>query len=254
MNAYTTALARTWPDNFSLGNDALFQETIRPVLEHYMTQLKDFDRARDVYVKANLPADYKITYRFHDHSLRVANDARSLARHIGLSADTADNLYWATIGHDFYKALLPVDIWDMQGKPTDSMKAQRRSHAPLGAELLRQRFGFDHPFIDLAVDITRNHHEQMDGNGPLRVPGALLSAPVRLVCIVDSFDGYSIERPHFGDRDTSAQAVIARMRDEKGASCYDLGLLDAFADYKLSAPTPAPVIAANRQGMRQLSS
>ena len=83
-------------------------------------------------------------------------------------------------------------------------------------------------------DIMLNHHEQQDGGGFLGKSGDQLSTPVRLACIVESFDGYSIARPHFGDRDISVEGVLKRMRDEKGADIYDMELFEAFAATKLA--------------------
>ena len=72
---------------------------------------------------------------------------------------------------------------------------------------------------------------QMDGKGFRNVPANELSAPVRLASIVESFDGWSIARPHFGDRDTSPEAVLNRMRTEK-MYMFDRELFEAFADMK----------------------
>jgi HD-GYP domain-containing protein (c-di-GMP phosphodiesterase class II) len=82
-------------------------------------------------------------------------------------------------------------------------------------------------------DIMLNHHEQMDGKGYRGLSADALSLPVRLACIVESYDGYAIPRPHFGDRDISPEGVLARMRDEKGRALYDMELFEAFAEMKL---------------------
>ncbi len=92
---------------------------------------------------------------------------------------------------------------------------------------------FDHPFKDLMLDIMKNHHEQMDGQGYHHIPGDQLSLPVRLAAIVEAFDGWSIPRPHFGDRDISIPAVLKRMETEK-AGMFDPALFKAFAEMKLS--------------------
>jgi HD-GYP domain-containing protein (c-di-GMP phosphodiesterase class II) len=90
----------------------------------------------------------------------------------------------------------------------------------------------NHPFLTLMLDIMLNHHEQMDGKGHRGVKGADLSPPVRLACIVESFDGYATARPHFGDRDISIEGVLNRMRTEKGADVFDMELFEAFAEVK----------------------
>ena len=89
-----------------------------------------------------------------------------------------------------------------------------------------------HPFMRLMRDIMLNHHEQMDGKGHRGVKGADLSPPVRLACIVESFDGYATARPHFGDRDISIEGVLNRMRTEKGADVFDMDLFEVFAETK----------------------
>jgi HD-GYP domain-containing protein (c-di-GMP phosphodiesterase class II) len=125
----------------------------------------------------------------------------------------------------------------MTEKPEDDIKNLRRTHVDLGLAMVDQaikdgELPDQHPFIALMRDIMLNHHEQMDGKGFRGIKGDALSLPVRLACIVESYDGYSIARPHFGDRDISPEGVLARMRDDKGADLYDMELFNAFAQYK----------------------
>ena len=72
-----------------------------------------------------------------------------------------------------------------------------------------------------------NHHECLDGSGFQGKTEADLSDEVKIVCICDAFDGWSVKRPHFGDRDVSPPAVIDRMRHEK-AGQFDEKLLNLF--------------------------
>ena len=221
-----------WPDHFDVRADPDFRDHIRPFIERHMAGLADFDRERAAWAAASLPPDYKMTYVFHEHAARVADDIRRTALHLGLSDATAENLYWAMLPHDIGKKALPVHIWDMTDKPEDDIKRLRRSHTELGASMLEKSLPEPHPFVDLMRDIMLNHHEQMDGKGYRGLPGDALSLPVRLACIVESYDGYAIPRPHFGTRDISPEGVLARMRDEKGSALYDMDLFEAFADMK----------------------
>ncbi len=234
MNPANPLPAAAWPDHFDVRNDPLFRDRIRPFIDERMAALEKLDADRAAWVAANMPPGYKMTYIFHEHAARVAGDMRRAALRLGLSEGTAENLYWAMLPHDIGKAALPAAIWDMADKPDDTLKALRRSHTERGAAMLDAALpGLGHPFIDLMRDIMLNHHEQMDGKGYRGLPGKALSLPVRLACIVESYDGYAIPRAHFGDRDISPEGVLARMRDEKGAALYDMDLFEAFADMKL---------------------
>lgn len=231
MNSYL--MDRNWPGGFDTGTDPVFASHFRPFIERQMAGLKDLDRQRAEWVKTSLPADYRMTYIFHEHAERVAQDMRKTALSIGLPPHVADNLYWAMLPHDIGKAALPASLWDSMEKPTDAIKAERRSHTVKGADIVEQADLPGHPFKDLMLDIMLNHHEQMDGGGFRGLKADQLSLPVRLACIVESYDGYAIPRPHFGDRDVSPEGVIKRMREEKGEALYDMELFGFFEKMKL---------------------
>jgi response regulator RpfG family c-di-GMP phosphodiesterase len=222
-----------WPDDFDIRHDDETAQAVQGFIATHLTALRDYDAQREEWVKKNLPQDYVMTYRFHDHTLRVADDMRKTAMHLGLSETCAHHLYLAMLVHDVGKIKLPVKLWDMVDKPDDYIKNERRRHTGLGVDLIHKHLPQEHPMIELMVDITAYHHENMDGSGYLGLTGDDLSLPVRLACIIESFDGYATVRPHFGDRDVSPAGVIKRMREEKGAAIYDLELLEAFAAVKI---------------------
>lgn len=230
----TNALPNKWPDDFIWNEPPEIGARIKSFIDESLAALKALDEERKAWVTANLPDDYVMTYFFYDHTMRVSEDVRKTALHLGLSETVAENMYMAMLVHDVGKTRLPASLWDMVEKPEDDIKAKRRSHTERGIEIVKETLGdLDHPFIDLMCDIMLCHHEQMNGEGYLGLHGDQLSAPVRLACIVESFDGYSIVRPHFGNRDISNAGVITRMRDEKGADFYDMNLFEAFAATKL---------------------
>lgn len=221
--------AETWPDDFRFARNETCQRVFKPFINVYLEKLADLDARR--------PAD--ITYIFHEHVMRVANDVRQICLHMGLGDIVADNMYWAALPHDIGKTALPVHIWDVDGKPDADLKTLRRTHTNLGADIARRDLAdTHHPFKDLMIDIIMHHHEEMDGGGTHGLTGEKLSLPVRLISIVEAFDGWSIPRPHFGDRDISPTGVIARMRNEK-MHMFDTDLFNAFADAKLKSYKPS---------------
>ena len=222
-----------WPSSFDSRTDPFIQAHVQAFIDAMMTALNRLDDKRRMHAGAHLPTDYRVTYIFHEHASRVAEDMRLTATHMGLGDVAAANLALAMLPHDIGKTALPVDLWDSMDKPDEATKALRRSHTSLGATMLDEAFaGKDHPFIGLMRDIMLNHHEQMDGNGFHGLPADALSLPVRLACIVESFDGYAIPRPHFGARDIAPASVLKRMRDEK-SGMYDMELFEHFAAMKL---------------------
>ncbi len=222
-----------WPDSFDLRSEPDIHDVIHRFIHEHLQALKAYDEQRKAWIAENLPADYTITYLFHDHSLRVAEDMRKTVLYLGLGEACAHHMHLAMLAHDFGKMALPVSLWDMVEKPEENIRRARRSHTELGAEMTREALDIDHPFIDLMIDIMAQHHEHMDGSGYLGLKAADLSLPVRLAAIIESFDGYSVPRPHFGDRDVSPAGVLKRMREEKGPALFDIELLEAFAQIKL---------------------
>ena len=213
-----------WPDQFDFEHDPKCQKLFKPFILEELSSLRSYDDQR--------PSNK--TYIFHQHAARVARDVKKTCLHLGLGTIVAENMYWAALPHDIGKRLLPLELWDQDEKPKDNVKKIRRTHTLLGAQIVEEVFeDTSHPFKNLMTDLMRNHHEQMDGTGTHGLTGNDLSPPVRLLAIVEAFDGYKIWRPHFRDRDLSDVGVLRRMSDEKGADFYDMDLLSAFIEMKL---------------------
>ncbi len=211
-------------NNFDFATDEICQNIFKPFIESQMKELKSYDSSRPE----------GITYIFHEHAQRVADNMRKTCLYMGLGEIVANNMYWAVLPHDIGKKNLPLDVWDREEKPDNSLKKFRRTHTLLGAQIVQEYFhDIDHPFKDLMMDIMANHHEQMDGNGTHKIAGDKLSAAVRLAAIVEAYDGWRIWRPHYGDRDISIPAVLKRMREEKGAEIFDMDLFEPFAKMKM---------------------
>lgn len=170
-------------------------------------------------------------YLLYPHVHRVADMGRAVALFLGAPIEAATWYHHALVIHDIGKCDLPSDIWDTDEKPSEIVKSMRRRHAPIGAEKIERDLPQDHPFTSFAADIARHHHEQMDGKGFMSVTANELSPWVRLACIVDSFDGMSVVRPHFGDRDTSPKAVYERIAVEKGTAYFDHALTQKFGAF-----------------------
>jgi len=213
-----------WPDNFDLRDTPEIGERFHYFIEEQLEELASYDQQR--------PDGH--TYIFHEHAQRVAENVKRTCLHMGLGELVATNMYYAVLPHDIGKKNLPVELWDSEEKPDARLKHIRRTHTLLGAQIAREHLhDIEHPFKDLMIDIMRYHHEQMDGNGTHGVMAEELSTPIRLVAIVEAYDGYRIWRPHYGDRDISPPGVLKRMHEEKGAEIFDMDLFESFAEMKM---------------------
>ena len=177
-------------------------------------------------------------YAFDKHSYRVAENMKRLAKARNYDESMCAALYWATLPHDIGKIRLPISIWDIEDKPTDEQRMERRRHTMLGVEIMREQFGDlcdTDSFLSIVVDIMTNHHEAMDGTGFLGKKGTDLSEIARMACICDAYDGWSIQRPHFdNDRDLTPEGVLDRMRHEKCGQ-FDPVLLNKFEEVILKS-------------------
>ncbi|MDB5490501.1 MAG: response regulator receiver (CheY-like) modulated metal dependent phosphohydrolase [Micavibrio sp.] len=246
-------MTQAWFD-FDIRTDPVFQEIVKPFIENQMAEMAAYDRQRQAI-------NPDIKYIFHEHAERVAKDVRNVAARLGQPEHVQEAMYWAMLAHDLGKKTLPVQIWDSEGKPTGEDKTLRRSHAERGLSLIDEIIGnpYEQPgqnneppngyrnFLELMRDVMTNHHEHIDGSGHHGLRGEQISTSVRLCCIVEGYDGYTIERPHdkVTPRDRSPAGALHRMRTDpdKGAKMYDLDLLEAFTALKLATAEQKPAQA-----------
>lgn len=142
---------------------------------------------------------------FDEHSKRVAQSMKKLATRMGYDEEIVNALYLASLVHDIGKTRLPVDIWDYNEvdangtplKPSEDLKSKRRQHATLGVDIVKEHFPDTYntdPFLRLMCDMMQYHHDYLDGSGYMGV--TKLSQEVQMLCICDSYDGWTIPHPH----------------------------------------------------------
>ena len=233
-----------YASGFDFENDPICQEHFKPFIEDTLTTLKNLDKQR--LKRAHTE------YIFHEHAPRVAKLTEDFCLHLGMDEKTARNMFWATLPHDLGKFLVEDErfenaahIWEeFKDKPSDDIFDLRRTHGDLGAEFMEECFARNteaknHPFFSLMHDIAQKHHESLDGNGPLKIEAAEITAPVRLVAIIEAFDGYTIKRAHFPqNRDTSPAGALVHMA--KKTEQFDQDLFRKFSSFIKNRSAPQP--------------
>lgn len=134
--------------------------------------------------------------------------------------------------HDIGKVGIPDSILNKPGKLTSEEWSIMKEHTNIGANILAklkenlQVFGKD--FYQMAIDVTRHHHEKWDGTGyPYGLKGEEIPLAARIVAIADVFDALSSRRAY--KEPMSFEACINMIKKNKGTH-FDPELVTIFLD------------------------
>jgi response regulator RpfG family c-di-GMP phosphodiesterase len=166
------------------------------------------------------------------HGRRVAEQARSVARRMGLADNEVQNVMLAGLLHDIGKLGLPDELL---AKPYNMLSAEQRAlvmkHPVVGQNILMS--------IDKLKDaalLVRHHHECFDGSGfPEHLAGIAIPQGSRILSVVNDYDalqiGTLVQRPL---KPSEALSFLIENRGKR----YDQAVVDVFA--KLLAETQKP--------------
>lgn len=128
----------------------------------------------------------------YQHSKRVAQYSRSIARRLGLSAAEVELVELAAKVHDVGKIRIPDAILLKSGKLTIEERRVMETHPRLGHDILKQ-------FAEYAkvLELVLTHHERYDGGGyPNRVVARRLLLMAQVIPVADSFDAMTSNRAY----------------------------------------------------------
>jgi putative nucleotidyltransferase with HDIG domain len=156
------------------------------------------------------------------HSQRVAGYAVYVGLRLGLENGPLEDLYRGALLHDIGKIGIPDAVLLKPGELSPQEWETMRSHAELGAALVRQI-----SFLEGASDVPAAHHEAWDGSGyPRGLRRAEIPLHARIFAIVDSYDAIRSERPYkpAASHDRAVSALL-----ESAGSRLDPELVALFA-------------------------
>ena len=98
--------------------------------------------------------------------------------------------------HDIGKLSIPSEILNKPGKLTKEEFEIMKTHAAVGANMLRELMGrYDDPLLTTAHEICRWHHERYDGRGyPDGLVGDQIPLSAQAVSVADVYDALTSER------------------------------------------------------------
>ena len=127
------------------------------------------------------------------HCERVARNAVTIGRRLGVPRSDLSGLYWAGMLHDLGKIGVPELILHKPGRLTSEEYTVMKRHARLGYEVL---MSLTRSFETIAEGVY-SHHERIDGTGyPRGLKGDDIPLFGRIVAVADVFEAVTSERPY----------------------------------------------------------
>lgn len=128
------------------------------------------------------------------HVRRVALMSELMALKLGMSAEFAETLRYASPLHDVGKIAIPESILHKRGRLTPDEWEVMKTHASIGYELLKNS---NQIIAKMGARIAHTHHEHWDGSGyPRGLAGEDIPLEGRIVSVIDVIDALASTRSY----------------------------------------------------------
>jgi putative two-component system response regulator len=207
-------------------------------LEHHARILEEQVRERTEEIrKGYIDTIYRLAVvsEFKDedtgaHIKRIGFYTQELSSILRLGKDFIEAIFHASMMHDIGKVGIPDSIMLKPGALNEDEWRMMKSHAERGALILS---GSESPYLTMAEQIARSHHERWDGSGyPAGLRDDAIPLAARITTLADQYDALRTRRaykPAF-----SHEATMRILTEGDGRTLpahFDPQVLEAFASH-----------------------
>lgn len=141
-----------------------------------------------------------------EHSIRVAEYAKRVAREMGVTERHIEDIEYGALLHDLGKiGRAYQNILSKPARLSDEEERLIRFHPDQGADIVARVHS-----LGRAAEYVRCHHERMDGRGyPRGLAGEALPRGARIIMVCDAFDAMTSDRAY--RRAMSVDAALAEL-------------------------------------------
>jgi HD-GYP domain-containing protein (c-di-GMP phosphodiesterase class II) len=189
---------------------------------HRMRDTVDTSRALFIGTVRGLAAaiDGKDPYT-RGHSERVAEYSAAMAAEMGLGEEEIEKIRIGGLMHDLGKLAIEDKILRKPAALTDEEFEIMREHPERGTRIMAEI-----PQMREYIPGMRFHHEMVNGKGyPLGLAGDQIPLMARIVCVADTFDAMTTNRPY--QKQMPIDVVFEKIRSMEGVR-YDPRVVDAL--------------------------
>jgi putative nucleotidyltransferase with HDIG domain len=197
---------------------------VLPILLASLSFRRYFEMKQDLleFVRALAEVLEEVDPYTRQHSVRVAEYSKVLARAMGMSERAVLDLEYGALLHDLGKVGRQYQyILQKPGRLSLEEQATMRAHPAEGAAIVGKVRA-----LRRAASIVLNHHERPDGLGyPQGLRGDDIPLGSRIVMIADAFDAMTSDRPY--RRALSAEKAVGELKKHAGTQ-FDAGAVAAL--------------------------
>ena len=221
--------------DFLQNHASILEEQVAARTEEIRSALDRLKAANELVTKSYIETIFRLAVvsEFKDedtgtHIKRIGYFTKDLSSLLGMEDAFTEAIFHASMMHDIGKVGIPDSIM-LKAGPLDAEEWKTmKSHAERGASILS---GSDSPYLMMAEQIARSHHERWDGSGyPSGLIGEAIPLAARITTIADQYDALRTKRSYKGAFTHAATMRILTEGDGRTLpGHFDPRVLEAFA-------------------------